>query len=72
MTKKGNNILQVPDLSFSLISLPDPHLDTTELIGSNQKKLLIVCEEEEDHATNINLLEKILEAVQFNLKELYV
>ncbi len=69
MSEKQNNIPQIPDLDLAFISVPEQDLQEINVSGSNQKKLLIVCEEEEDQAANINLLQKILEAVKFNLEQ---
>ncbi len=67
MADKQNKILNSPILDFTLVALPDENNSEINISGSNQKKLLIVCEMEEDHTANINLLEKILGAVKYNL-----
>jgi len=67
MTEKENNILQASFLDFPIICSAEHDISKINSSGSNQKKLLIVCQEEEDHNANINLLEKILEAVNYKL-----
>lgn len=69
MANKQNKILNPPLLDFTLIAIPEENNSELNISGSNQKKLLIVCEVEEDHDANISLLEKILGAVKYNLKD---
>jgi len=67
MAIKQNKIPNPPILDFSIVALPDDDPSEIKPAGSNQRKLLIVCELEADHAANITLLEKILAAVKYNL-----
>ena len=69
MAEKQNKISNSPILDFTLVAIPDEDKSEISISGSNQKKLLIVCEEEEDHTANIGLLEKILGAVKYNLDD---
>ncbi len=69
MANKQNKILNSPILEFTLTAVPNENNSEINISGSNQKKFLIVCEMEEDHTANINLLEKILGAVKYNLND---
>jgi len=64
-----NDISQDAFLNFSVIPLKEPLEILKKCKGSNQKKLLVVFNENDESEEHLEFLKKILAAAKFDIKE---
>ncbi len=64
-----NDISQSTFLDFSVVPIKEPHEIQEKCSGSNQKKLLVVFDENDESEERVEFLKKILAAAKFDIKE---
>ncbi len=65
----GNDISQSSFFDFSVVPLKEPREILEKCIGSNQKKLLVVFDENDESEERLEFLKKILAAAKFEINE---